>query len=79
MFLSVAIFVAVPIVEASRLADWKYQDPAEAAGLISIEQTRTAQNSLGWRFGNSRPKYSYARAVATRPRGVRSIIPICIR
>ena len=38
-----------------------------------------AQNSRGWRFGNSLPKYSYARAVATRPRGVRSIIPICIR
>ena len=37
------------------------------------------QNRRGWRRGRSRPKYSYARGVATRPRGVRSIMPICIR
>ena len=37
------------------------------------------QNSRGWRRGSSRPKYSYARGVATRPRGVRSIMPICMR
>ena len=33
-----------------------------------------------WSFpGATSPKYAYARAVATRPRGVRSRKPICIR
>jgi hypothetical protein len=44
-----------------------------------VDGCRLLQNKRGWRRGSSRPKYSYARAVATRPRGVRSIIPICIR
>jgi len=37
------------------------------------------QNKRGCRLGSSRRKYSYARGVATRPLGVRSSIPICIR
>src|SRR5205807_7157971 len=51
----------------------------EGPGLGRLSTADFFQKSRGWRRGTSRPKYSYALCVATRPRGVRSIMPICIR
>src|SRR5258708_403762 len=56
-----------------------HRSPITSGDYSSLANFLRVQNNRGWRRGSSRPKYSYALGVAMRPRGVRSIMPICMR